>query len=179
MKTIRDGIGGFLVGVVLTLLSVGATAQTVTTPFGPFSITNTSGGQLSSPYFELSVSTASQLDVEYVAASTHCSNVIMHFLVDGVERAVSGSLSPGQSTGFVTLGPVAPGTYVVGLQAEGVVGGCNTGALQGWGGSGNTRTIALAATSEPAQVPGPGLLITALVFLGGAWMTLRRRLRSS
>lgn len=150
-------------------------AQTITTPYGPISVTNLGGGQLSNPYFTFTVSTAGQLDVEYIASSGHCSNVVMHFLVDSVERAVSGVLAPGQSTGFVTLGPVAAGTHLVGLQAEGVVSGCNTGTLGNWGGSANARTVPLSVVTAPAAIPAPGLLATALFFLGGAWLASRRR----
>jgi hypothetical protein len=175
MSTHRASHAAWLIGVLVAFLTALASAQTQTTSYGPFSVVNASAGQLSSPYFTFSVTTASQLDVEYVASAGHCSNVIMHFLVDGIERAVSATLAPGQSSGFFTLGPVSPGTHLVGLQAEGVVSGCNTGQLAGWGGIANVRAIPIAVA--PTQIPGPGLIATALFFLGGAWLTLRRRLR--
>lgn len=178
MIRVSRGASALLLASLLALPATMAAAQTVTTAYGPFAIDNLGGGQLSDPYFTVNVSTAGQLDVEYVASAGHCSNVIMHFLVDGTEQAVSGPLTPGQSTGFVVLGPVSPGTHTLGLQAEGVVGGCNAGTLGNWGGVANVRTVPLAA-SAPATVPGPGLVATALFFVAGAWLMLRRRLRGT
>ena len=39
-----------------------------------------------------------------------------------------------QSTPFVSLGFIGPGKHVVGVQAEGQVGGCNVGNLVSWAG---------------------------------------------
>ena len=63
-----------------------------------------------------------------------CSNVRIHFLVDGTEVAATGFVGPGGKTGFVSLGFVGPGAHTVGLQAEGEVGGCNIGTLLSWAG---------------------------------------------
>ena len=149
-------------GAAALLLSLAGHGQT--TLYGPFSLTSTSGTQLSNVIYTINVSTTGPLSVEYTASAGHCSDVRMHFLVDGVERALSGFLTPGQSTGFVNVGPVTPGAHVVGLQAEGRVGGCNTGALVGWGGTAQVTVAALAAASA---VPAPGWIATALLFLGG------------
>jgi hypothetical protein len=143
-----------------------AAQQQVTTTYGPFVLNSTSGTQLSNAVLTINTSTTGVLLVEYTAAATHCSDVRMHFLVDGVERALSGFLTPGQSSGFFDVGPVSAGAHTVTLQAEGRVGGCNTGALQGWGGT-SMITVSVAAAGA-ADIPGPGLLATLIAFALGA-----------
>ena len=64
-----------------------------------------------------------------------CSDVRIHFLIDGTEVAVSGFVGPGATTDFVSLGFIGPGEHVVGVQAEGEVGGCNAGTLLSWAGT--------------------------------------------
>src|SRR6185369_2887531 len=63
-----------------------------------------------------------------------CSNLRLHFIVDGTEVAVTDFAGPGTSTAFVSLGFISPGKHVVGMQAEGEVGGCNVGNLVSWAG---------------------------------------------
>ena len=62
-----------------------------------------------------------------------CSNFRIHYLVNGVEVAVTGFVNNSQSTGFVNLGFITPGTRVD-MQAEGEISGCNVGTLISWGG---------------------------------------------
>jgi hypothetical protein len=64
-----------------------------------------------------------------------CSNLRLHFIVEGTEVAVTGFAGPGASTAFVSLGFISPGKHVVGMQAEGEVGGCNVGNLVSWAGN--------------------------------------------
>lgn len=141
--------------------------QQVTTTHGPFVLTSTSGTQLSNVFFSIPVQSLGVLQVEYTASPTHCSDVRMHVLVDGVERALSAFLTPGQSSGFLDVGPVTAGSHTVALQAEGRVGGCNTGALAGWGGTARVIATQVVSTSA-AAIPAPGLLTTLLVFAIGA-----------
>lgn len=63
-----------------------------------------------------------------------CSQFRIHYLVDGTEVAVSGFVGPKQKTGFVSLGFIGHGNHVVGMRAEGELGGCNIGNLLSWGG---------------------------------------------
>jgi hypothetical protein len=169
----RKGTSWLAVLTSVTLISsVPAFAQTVTDTFGPFSVDSPGVGQLSSNVFNRNVTTAAgPIEAEYTASPAHCSNVIMHFLLDGVEQAVSGVLTPGASTGFVSLGSVSAGPHVVGLQAEGVVSGCNVGDLQNWGGTGSVRFQAqtVPTLTEWAQIAMLGALIAAGLFV------LRRR----
>ncbi len=63
-----------------------------------------------------------------------CSNLRIHFIIDGTEVAVTSFAGPGAVTPFVSLGFISPGKHVVGMQAEGQVGGCNVGNLVSWAG---------------------------------------------
>jgi hypothetical protein len=152
-----------------TVLSAPLGAQgLVTTTYGPFSITTATGTQLSGPLYTVNVTTTGTLRVQYNASAGHCSDVRARIQVDGVERGVTAFLSPGQSSGFVDVGPVPSGAHTVALQGEGRVSGCNTGTLVGWAGTMDvTTSAAAAAASEP--IPGPGLLATFLAFALGAY----------
>jgi MBG domain (YGX type)/CARDB/Bacterial TSP3 repeat len=65
-----------------------------------------------------------------------CSPIRIHYFVDGNE--LPGSPTPwlpsGGDAGSVVAGPLRPGGHVFSIQAEGKIGGCNTGALSSWGG---------------------------------------------
>jgi len=158
----------------LTLFSMGAAAQTAVN-YGPFSINCTGGAQLCTPAFSTSVSTTGLLRLSYTASPGHCSDVRVHFLVDGVERALSAFLTAGQGSGVFDVGPVNPGTHTITLQAEGRVGGCNVGTLANWGGT--AQAIVEQDIAAAAAVPGPGLVGTALFFLLGAYAFRRWSLR--
>jgi len=171
-----------LVAIMLATAALAAPAsaqQLVTTTYGPFSITNNSGTQLSGPVYTISnVSTTATLQVRYNAAATHCSDVRAHILVDGVERGLTAFLGPGQSSAMVDVGPVAAGAHVVAVQGEGRVGGCNTGVLVGWGGTVDVVTSVPAAQTA-ADIPAPGILATLAAFavgvlLFGPWRRRRR-----
>ena len=159
--------------------AVPATAQVVTTTYGPFSITTNTGTQLSGPLYTVNnVATTGTLQVRYNAAASHCSDVRTRIFVDGIERGITTFLAPGQSSAFVDVGPVSAGTHVVALQGEGRVSGCNAGVLVGWGGTVDITTSAPAALA-PAEIPAPGLLATLLAFAVGAvafgpWRRRRR-----
>jgi hypothetical protein len=95
------------------------------------------GGQLcnNKAAFPLSVSGAGAVPAaRFRAGPFICSNFRIHYFVDGTEVAVTGFVGRLQSTGFVSLGFVAPGGHTVGMQAEGEVSGCNVGNLISWGG---------------------------------------------
>ena len=92
-----------LLALVVMGSAPSAAQQQVTTTYGPFVVTSTGGTQLSNVVYTINVVPTGALLVEYTAAGTHCSDVRMHFLVDGVERALSGFLSPG--LGALGFGP--------------------------------------------------------------------------
>jgi hypothetical protein len=176
MRSRVEGIGipGFIAACALAA-STAAGAQTFSV--GPFGVTCTNGGQLCSPPFSFSVNTTGVLQVQYTAAATHCSNVSVHFLVDGTDVLSTPFLTPGQASATFDLGPVSSGTHTLGLQAEGQVGGCNTGNVGGWGGTAQV-TIDQPASAVAVAIPGPGIFATACALLLGLLIIGRGRLRS-
>jgi hypothetical protein len=86
------------------------------------------------------------IQVDYVPAAGHCSDVRLTISVDGVRRPPE-QIAPGGST-TATFGPLQPGAHELLVDATGVLGGCNTGALSSWGGSLTVR----AAEALPADV---------------------------
>lgn len=81
-----------------------------------------------------------RMQVVFTANQNHCSDIIAHILVDGREY-VSTKVGPGQRDGGHVF-QVKPGSHVVGVQAEGVRGGCNTtGTLLAWGGNVHVQAI--------------------------------------
>ena len=91
--------------IAVSTASAPAYGQLVTTTFGPFTVNCSSSGELCNNVFSQSVATVSNLRVQYVASSGHCSNIAAHILVDGVEQAVTAFLTPGQASGFFDVGP--------------------------------------------------------------------------
>ena len=148
----------FAVAVGVLAWSAAAQGQTVETTIPDFIVTCTSTGQLCDPPFLVPVETGSVLQVQYAVRSTHCASVRVHLFVDGALEATSDFLGwPGApapfsdlalDTGLVDLGPVPPGAHVVGVQAEGQVGGCNVGQLPDWGGSLRVVTSPLVSTVQ-------------------------------
>jgi hypothetical protein len=75
-----------------------------------------------------------RIQVRFTANQNHCSDIIAHILIDGRDYA-SKRVGPGQSNGAPVFA-VGTGPHTVGVQAEGITGGCNTtGTLQSWGGT--------------------------------------------
>jgi hypothetical protein len=72
------------------------------------------------------------VDVRFTANQNHCSDIIVHVFSDGYPQ-FSARVGPGQ-TAQRGLG-VGRGNHVLSVRAEGITGGCNTGALSSWGGT--------------------------------------------
>ncbi len=70
--------------------------------------------------------------VSFTANFNHCSDMIAHVIVDGQEVG-SAQVGAGQSTPFYDLASYR--SHTVGVRAEGVLGGCNTGGVSAWGGT--------------------------------------------
>jgi hypothetical protein len=97
----------------------------------------TGGGQLCNQIatFTLNVPGAGGVGKgRFIPGPLICSNLRVHFIIDGTEVAVTGFVGPGTSTDFVSLGFITPGQHTVGVQAEGEVSGCNVGNLVSWAG---------------------------------------------
>jgi hypothetical protein len=70
--------------------------------------------------------------VSFTANTNHCSDIIAHVFIDGAEFG-SDLLEPGETTPEFPLEDLQP--HTVGIQAEGIPGGCNTGHVDAWGGT--------------------------------------------
>lgn len=102
-----------------------------------FSVTCTSTGQLCVPIHtnDACFPGLGESFVNFTASAGHCSSIMVQFFVDGSSAsALLGPLGPGVSTGNVSLGTLA-GNHTIGIQAVGVLGGCNSGTLGSWSGS--------------------------------------------
>ncbi len=128
--------------------------------YGPFQMSSVGSGQLSTGVFQTPIRTAGLLQVAYVAPESHCSDVRMHFLLDGREHGQSQAVAPGHSSGFFDFGAVVPGEHTLGLQAEGIEGGCNHGGLKSWSG----RTIVRTSLDEHAVALGGNSTLGPVVF---------------
>jgi hypothetical protein len=71
--------------------------------------------------------------IAFTANSSHCSDMIANIIVDGtwVGGIVVG---PGERDGGIVV-PLTAGAHTIGVQGEGLPGGCNTGRLDSWGGT--------------------------------------------
>jgi hypothetical protein len=70
--------------------------------------------------------------VSFTANGNHCSDMIAHVIVDGQEVGAD-QVGAGQSTRDFDLASYR--SHTVGVQAEGVEGGCNVGYVSAWGGT--------------------------------------------
>jgi hypothetical protein len=84
------------------------------------------------PGVNFTTDSAQFVDVQFTANQNHCSDIIVHVSIDGYVPNYLGRVGPGQTVGQ-GFG-VGPGNHVLNVRAEGVQGGCNTGALSSWGG---------------------------------------------
>jgi hypothetical protein len=80
------------------------------------------------------------VQIFFTANSGHCSDIIANIIVDGtwVGGIVVG---PGERDGGIVV-PLTAGTHTIGVQAEGLPGGCNTGRLDSWGGTVHVEDLA-------------------------------------
>ena len=101
------------------------------------------GGQLCNDIktFTVNVPNGATGGADFRPGPLTCSDVRIHFFVDGVEKALTGFAGPGGDTGFVSLGFVSQGKHTIGVQAEGEVGGCNAGTLGSWAGTVTTMKL--------------------------------------
>jgi len=112
--------------------------------------------QLCSPKVSVTVWTEGRLIVAFNASPGHCSSVIAHLTIDGRDGFTSPPLAAGEGTAPQDLGPVSPGEHVVGVQVEGVVGGCNAGGVANWSGTLDLTLSGAAGVASPrVETPGP------------------------
>jgi hypothetical protein len=96
--------------------------------------------QQCSPRQGINVSTSGPLFIMYTADAepTACAPGRARIFVDGRQRGAA-VVQPGQSDGGYRMN-VAPGSHLVEIQMDGVLGGCNTGAMSGWSGTLHVET---------------------------------------
>ena len=78
------------------------------------------------------------IKVEFTANQNHCADMIAHVFIagPGYNGGEWGSnvVHPGQTDGGYEIPINDSGLHQVGIQAEGIQGGCNTGSVSAWGG---------------------------------------------
>ena len=85
------------------------------------------------PSFTFHHDGAPGVQIAFTANSGHCSDIIANIIVDGMW--VGGIVvGPGERDGGIVV-PLSAGTHEIGVQGEGLPGGCNTGRLDSWGGT--------------------------------------------
>ena len=96
-------------------------------------ITCTSAGQLCEPRYLMSVEPSGPVSgsVRVQASNEQCGDIVFHVSRDGASLGEIGPLGPHEG-GLVTLTTIVPGVHTIGIQAEGLPGGCNTGRLASW-----------------------------------------------
>ncbi len=118
------------------------------------------------------IPSAAVLQVE-LAVQGGCSSIRVHVLLDGREIQTSRWLGwPGAlgrfatlalNTGVLDLGLQPAGSHLLGLEAEGQVGGCNVGTLASWGGSLTVFMSPFVARPAPSLrigLPGQNAIVT-------------------
>ena len=122
----------------VTAVSAQTRTQTLTFTTGQFVVNCTSTGQRCSPKKKLSFTlgrNGTLTSIKYTAAATHCSSALLRVFRKGRQIAKTGRLEPGEtSERLVTHIGLAKGVTTLRFQAQGFVGGCNTGYVGSWGG---------------------------------------------
>ncbi len=79
------------------------------------------------------------IKVEFTANQNHCADMIAHVWIAGPgyngSEWGSNVVGPGQSAGGYEIPINDAGLHQVGVQAEGIQGGCNPGSVSAWGGT--------------------------------------------
>ena len=122
----------------VTAVSARTRTQTLTFTTGQFVVNCTSSGQRCSPKKKLTFTlgrNGTLTLIKYTAAATHCSSILLRVFRKGRQIAKTGRLEPGEtSERLVTHIALTKGVTTLRFQAQGFVGGCNTGYVGSWGG---------------------------------------------
>jgi hypothetical protein len=155
----------FVVVVAVGAVTSGITHAQTTTSY-PVTASCTGSGQLCNNIATIPVTTTGLLQAQFVGGPALCSNIRIHFLVDGTEVAATGFVGASASTAVFNLGPVSSGSHTLGLQAEGQVGGCNAGTLGSWAGTAQVTTSAAVVASQPIPTLSEWGVVFLLSLLG-------------
>lgn len=133
-----------------------STGATVVYSEQQFTVNCTSSGQLCEPPLEQTVQVPSGgrvTSVQYLAPASHCSPIRIHVLLDGTEIGVTDFVEPEESSVVALFSnKIRKGQVVLGYQAEGKTGGCNSGQLGSWSG-GIFTTVTLPQTKVGKRPP--------------------------
>ena len=135
-KALHLGILTLVVSFVGFYATADAKGKTKTFAAGP--IFCSSVGQLCNPAATIALAIpgpGGAGEGQFAPGPLACSDVRIHFFIDGTEVAVTDFVGPGGTTAFVSLGVIGHGNHTLGAQAEGEVGGCNIGNLLSWAGT--------------------------------------------
>jgi hypothetical protein len=137
---------------VMVAAAAGCTALALASPASAEQYTKHIAQDCPQPYSQncsprqgLSVTTTGPLFVTFTADGNppSCAPGKARIFIDGKEWG-SAVVQPGQNDGGYGI-PTTPGTHNVQVQMDGVLGGCNTGAMSGWSGTLHVETNADAA----------------------------------
>jgi hypothetical protein len=99
-----------------------------------------------------------RVDLSYTAPNTHCSDVRVHFFLDGTEVGVTPFTKP-DGVVKATIRLKRRGSGQLRFDGEGRTGGCNAGALISWGGRlelAATPNLCLGRAVTQVTVPATG-----------------------
>jgi hypothetical protein len=150
-RTARNAIAQTAIVVTVTglgALALAGPASAADRHVGVQDCHNPPGNQLCVPIETTSFYTdAPNIKVEYTAGTDGCSDAIVHTWVngpdyEGLREWGSARVSPGQSDGGYEIPVRTPnGLVVVGVQLEGITGGCTVGHLDAWQGTIHTEVL--------------------------------------
>jgi hypothetical protein len=122
-------------------LAAGAT-RTGAAPYvrqtGPFGVNCVGVSQLCDPPYAVAIGDAAKTikvkKIIYTASAAHCSAGRLRVLLDGVEVGKMRFVIGRERSVLRKRIRVSPGAHTLAFQFEGKTGGCNGGAVSGWGG---------------------------------------------
>jgi hypothetical protein len=123
--------------------SASGSGKNANTRYFPVSVKCSGSGQDCRTSQEFMVKTGAAIKARFVASGAHCSDIRIIFTVNERNVAMTGLLKPGAQSRLVDLGEFEPGTYYVGVTAQGIAGGCNNGTLGGF-----TGTLIVVTSSD-------------------------------
>lgn len=139
-----------------TLAAAGITALAVASPASASTFDKHLGVGCPQPYSQscpprqgMSAYTNGPLAVTFIADGNACAPGNARVFIDG-RQLDSAVVQPGQSVSFYD--DATPGSHLIEVQMDGILGGCNTGAMSGWSGTLriDTDSDALAHLSSPS-----------------------------
>lgn len=105
--------------------------------------------QICTPIPTVGFDTTGPMWYSFTASNGHCSEMTEHTFLDGVELTQH-NVNPGQ-VGTEMFLELTPGHHTIGVQAEGMTGGCNIGKVVSWAGTVHIETDQDALNAKVAH----------------------------